>query len=571
MTITMTASPAPILKAQPQTEEIYSQSKPSSDAQPRQHQDSEEKELPIEAPRPPPPVTVKTSKEWVLPPRPKPGRKLKDTKESKMKKKCNKKSTVATSTSAPTATTTTRKASTTSHSSNSRASKKNDCCSNELNPDLSSVSSLLQNISIIDSENSYLKSNLLCLIHEYKHLKDMVLNTPLASSESLERQTSNSTSPVTTTAAIGTTTTAFESAAESSPEALADMVDSITHSVRAVHKRSFVELCEDEEDLLLEVERIGEEGEPLRRMSTPAPRSSAVSSGTTTTATATTSSTSASSPIATAMGYNSSTIDTVASTPLPASLEFEQFINIDESEDTNAKEVNINEASASSVSPTYKSKKFAHYKDFHKLDTEEDSDGDINFEEDDLINVEAGEEEDAFLLGELCTPSSTSSTDLSRTTSPYSDYETNSLMSTLTRTTTGSSINTVIHEKPNFASVNVSEKSGNNNFGYTSIHPPPLTLKKMGNFFDLPKYQENDKLYSFKFDTAEYQAKRIDDEYNLVTDLLEEKLMSNEINYYSQQQQQQMGLGHVQGQMGLGHDDDHDDDVNDRGSFMNFY
>ncbi|CCG21824.1 Hap41 protein [Candida orthopsilosis Co 90-125] len=544
MTTTMTASTAPILKQQPPTDEKPVQLKSGLETQSHtQHHSTEAISQTQEQP-----VTIKTSKEWVLPPRPKPGRKL---KEIKAKKKCTKKSSSAPDTTATT-TTTIKKAPTITNSTTRKVNKKHDCCTNDLNPDLSTVSSLLQNISIIDSENSCLKSNLLCLIHEYKHLKSLVLNSPPAPTEASEQSATNS-SAATTTSEL----------AESLPDDLAEMVDSITHEVRAVHKRSFVEVCDEEEDLLSEIEQITEDGEPLRRMSTPAPRGSIVSSA---------SSASASSPIATVMGYNSSTVDTVASTPLPATLEFEEFINIEESDEKN---IISNEAAATNPVPvgslsTYRSKKFAHYKDFHKLDTEEDSDGDINFEDDDLINGGGDEEEEGF-LGELCTPSSTSSHDLSRTTSPYSDYETNSLMSTLTRTTTGSSINTVIHEKPNFSSEKL-----HNNSGYTSIHPPPLTLKKMGNFFDLPKYQENDKLYSFKFDTAEYQAKRIDDEYNLVTDLLEEKLMSNEINYYSQQQQS--GLGQVQGyrqrqhnhhqQQGLGHDDD---DVNDRGSFMNFY
>ncbi|KAG5420104.1 hypothetical protein I9W82_001984 [Candida metapsilosis] len=439
------------------------------------------------------PATVKTSKDWVLPPRPKPGRKL---KEMKPKKKCNKKP----SSTLDTIPTIKRCAATPA----TRRQKKNDCCANDLNSDLSTVSSLLQNISIIDSENSCLKSNLLCLIHEYKHLKSLVLNSSTA--EVSEQGKSN----------VNATTTNTELSNDSLLHDIAEIVDSAPHDVRAVHKRSFVEVCEEEGSS--EIKHIVEEGEPLRRLSTPASRNSITS-------------TTISSPVATAMGYNS-TVDTVASTPLPSTIEFEQFINIHEPDNTSnaSDEANVQSSSTS----TYRSKKFAHYKDFHKLDTEEDSDGEINFEDDDLINGGGGEDEEDDFLGELCTPSSSLSHDLSRTTSPYSDYETNSLMSTLTRTTTGSSINTMLHEKPSFTTSDKLHSS----CGYTSIHPPPLTLKKMGNFFDLPKYQENDKLYSFKFDTAEYQAKRIDDEYNLVTDFLEEKLMINEINYYSQQQQQ---------------------------------
>jgi septal ring-binding cell division protein DamX len=86
---------------------------------------------------------------------------------------------------------------------------------------------------------------------------------------------------------------------------------------------------------------------------------------------------------------------------------------------------------------------------------------------------------------------------LSRTTSPGSSDEDNSLMSTLTRSTTVSSVNT------------------------SSVAP----TKSNKFIFDLPKYEEEDgEAYAFKFENL--------DDYNQVNDFLSEKLITNDITYY---------------------------------------
>ncbi|KAI5954958.1 hypothetical protein KGF54_001519 [Candida jiufengensis] len=437
----------------------------------------------------PSPVIVKTSKEWVLPPRPKPGRKLKDCKENKQqrKKNCKKQDLQPQQSSTLQQEQTTSK-STTPQSITSPISK---CISKELkkdlNSDLSTVSSLLQNLSIIDSENNYLKSNLLCLIHEYKHLKNLVLNPSTSTSNSTNNQTISSSTSTT---------------CQDSTNQLTQLMNatSINNSDLKVHKRCFNEVIE-EEAVTLEEEQLIQDQDFATITTTSSPSS-----------------------------YDSSNISTTVSTPSTNILsEFEKFINIEESIEP-LKKCKTNDSIKPVITTTTKSlrsKKFAHYKDFHKLDTEEDSDLDINFEDDE----EYEEEEEDHDHDQVYSPTSQSSIssnqndlsttttneELSRTTSPYnSDFETNSLMSSLTRSTTVSSINTVIHEKPPLC----------------NVHSQPFTLKKMGQFFELPKTNPK-KEYKFKFDQFVIdEQKRNDDEYNMITDILEEKLMNNEINYY---------------------------------------
>ena len=83
------------------------------------------------------------------------------------------------------------------------------------------------------------------------------------------------------------------------------------------------------------------------------------------------------------------------------------------------------------------------------------------------------------------------------------------------------------------------------------IHPPPMTLKKMGTFFDLPKYEENsmNKPYKFQFDSlmgdCGVEKKRVgadggggvrgqyvDDAYYQITDYLAETSLNNHLSYY---------------------------------------
>ncbi|EAZ63301.2 SRP40-like protein [Scheffersomyces stipitis CBS 6054] len=144
-------------------------------------------------------------------------------------------------------------------------------------------------------------------------------------------------------------------------------------------------------------------------------------------------------------------------------------------------------------------RKFNHYKDFEKLDTVEDSDMDIDFEDDDDEEID-----------------SPSSSGLSRTTSPSSDFESNSLMSTLTRSTTVSSVNTT--------SFPLLDKKASHPF-------------KIGrsSFFELPKYDEEDSAeYSFKFDESMNTSslKSNQDQYNMINDFLEEKILNNDLKYY---------------------------------------
>jgi len=153
-------------------------------------------------------------------------------------------------------------------------------------------------------------------------------------------------------------------------------------------------------------------------------------------------------------------------------------------------------------------KKFAHYKDFENLDTVEDSDMEIDFED---------EEED-----DIDSPSSSGL--LSRTTSPSSDFESNSLMSTLTRSTTVSSINTTTQFPL------LDKKSGY-----------PFKIGR-SNFFELPKYEEEDSGdYQFRFDDAMNTPSTLQsslasnqDQYNMINDFLEEKLLNNDLHYYAE-------------------------------------
>ncbi|CAI5759244.1 unnamed protein product [Candida verbasci] len=325
-------------------------------------------------------ICVKTSKDWVLPPRPKPGRKSKEVNKENQPK-----------------------------------SRKKLICKNEvnddLNQDLENINSLIKNCSIVDSENLSLKSNLLSLIHEYKHLKNVVLNQP---------------KPMTTTT-------------PSSPSS------NIVNECPNVHKRSINEI--------------------------------------------------ENSNLPTSIGMLSLSSQSSISSPIthptsPSLDEFQKFINIDNKEEQ-------------------VKKKTKNYIDISSSDinVDDDSDIEINFEEEDY---------DLII-------SPTLSSELSRTTSPYSDYESHSLMSTLTRSTTVSSVNTVTVEsnKPSLKSVN--------------HHSPPYTLKKMStssssgkpnNYFELPKYEENTKGQEYNFSIT------ANDEYNMITDILEEKLMNNDINYY---------------------------------------
>ncbi|CAK9439901.1 uncharacterized protein LODBEIA_P40010 [Lodderomyces beijingensis] len=468
----------------------------------------------------PPPQVIKTSKEWILPPRPKPGRKLKDqsnqpahadslslsppgscSSSQAQKKKKKKKPTAPTS-----------------HS---------DCCtaasnchrnsSNSLlSSDISTISSLLKNIAIIDGENMSLKSNLLCLIHEYKHLKNSVLNpitTTIATTSSTSSTASQTTTPVATTGL--TTSTSSNSNSNTTTTINASTAASTLESgeVQAVHKRSFNEVqmmssaaaAVHKVELDLDESQIDEEHELTHLLS----------------------------PLNKAISLDSSVISTTVSTPClqPTIAEFDEFIKIDEMEDEG---VMLKKCKTNDSTPLVTRRQFNYEGEVEEEEEEEeDSDLDINFEEE--------EEEEEEVGGK----------DLSRTTSPYSsDYDSHSLMSSLTRSTTVSSIGTT-QDKPAFnlnANANVNANANPYPSCYSSSsasstplaysahkHAPPFTLKKMGTYFDLPKYEESNgsSPYRFKFDASFSEDKKHDDAYNYVADFLEEKLVMNHLSYYS--------------------------------------
>lgn len=307
------------------------------------------------------PIIVKTSKEWILPPRPKPGRKpvgqpnnnnnnqqqtpqlQQQTQQPiKPRKKYQRKTTAKSS--IPTSLT-----------------QLSDLCE-----DINDLTSVVKNIKIIESENLSLKSTLLSLIHDYSHLKNLVLNPKI----SLPLDSN-------------------------------------------VHKRSYNEV---------------------------------------------------------------QTFDETSSN-ISSTNEFEKFINMDIDEDEDI----------------IKKTKFNKY----SIDSDLDED-DIMMDED--------------LRSPLL--SATSSAELSRTTSPYSDdcfSESNSLMSTLTRSTTVESAS-----------------------AHTIFEKPMFSFKKVNNFFDLPRYEEQEggDDYNFKFDELMNVKKSRNDQYNMITDFLEEKLLNNDIRYY---------------------------------------
>lgn len=275
------------------------------------------------------------------------------------------------------------------------------------------ISNLHKNIKLIDSENTGLKSNLLSLIHDYKLLKDLVLN---------KHTTTDSN----------------------------------------VRKRSFTEVVDTPDVQLTEL---------INDMSDLSYQSKDLS-------------------------YQDLNFlpDLIETTESSVPNDFTDYITYD-------------------IDPPKKKKpihrKFNHYKDFEKLDTVEDSDVEIDFEDD--------EDEESH------SPTSTSSTGLSRTTSPSSDFENNSLMSTLTRSTTVSSVNTAMLY-----------------FDKKSVNPFKTNTAR---FFELPKFDESlnnasnrpDRHHFFSFDQSMNSPpppSSDQDKYLMINDFLEEKLLNNDLEYY---------------------------------------
>ncbi|RCK55610.1 hypothetical protein Cantr_05804 [Candida viswanathii] len=136
------------------------------------------------------PINLKTSKNWVLPPRPKPGRK---------------------------------------HKANAKSSTTNSPSLTDLLPDYNNVTSLSNNLKLIDQENLELKSHLLSLIKEYKSLKSQVFDQQ-------QQQESQPTSPfsIETSPSINSTSSISTSNMTSST--------SLTNTTPITHKRSYYEI-----------------------------------------------------------------------------------------------------------------------------------------------------------------------------------------------------------------------------------------------------------------------------------------------------------------------------------------
>lgn len=128
--------------------------------------------------------------------------------------------------------------------------------------------------------------------------------------------------------------------------------------------------------------------------------------------------------------------------------------------------------------------------DFVNLDSDFD---DLDDHEKELPDGEIDDELDSQSLSRLISPS-------------VSEADENLLMTSLTRSTTVSTNNSIFEKKP-------------------------VLLFK---FYDLPAYSEDD--YAFSFEKIDPHDKMMavieEDHYNQVADFLEEKLMSNDGNYY---------------------------------------
>lgn len=127
------------------------------------------------------PINLKTSKNWVLPPRSKPGRK---------------------------------------HKTNTKQAALTD-----LLPDYNNISSLSNNLKLIDHENLELKSHLLSLIKEFKSLKSNVMEQQ----QQHQQQPSQPTSP-------------FSIEQSPSINSTTSTSTTLTNTTPITHKRSYYEI-----------------------------------------------------------------------------------------------------------------------------------------------------------------------------------------------------------------------------------------------------------------------------------------------------------------------------------------
>ncbi|CAH6723642.1 hypothetical protein CLIB1444_18S00122 [[Candida] jaroonii] len=136
----------------------------------------------------------------------------------------------------------------------------------------------------------------------------------------------------------------------------------------------------------------------------------------------------------------------------------------------------------------------------------------LNFNKDEIFDfIDDREIEDEEIDDDMDSPL------LSRTSSPLDD-DNNSLMLSLTRSTTISSIsNSIIDSKGNSSS----------NLGFSLSNGLNGPLKS--NFFELPNFSDEKTDFSNlnnQFDILKQ------DKYNLINDFLQEKLINNDLNYY---------------------------------------
>ncbi|CUM62706.1 uncharacterized protein PRCAT00000262001 [Priceomyces carsonii] len=135
------------------------------------------------------PISVKTSREWVLPPRPKPGRKPTEVPKNRKRKLAQKPASKLIPSNSPMAANNSNSwcASSNNNNSNNNSNKsrnhnnstsqlmRTENCQKECNLGATTIE---KNIEVIERENGQLKNHLLSLIHDYKSLKNMVLNKP---------------------------------------------------------------------------------------------------------------------------------------------------------------------------------------------------------------------------------------------------------------------------------------------------------------------------------------------------------------------------------------------------------
>lgn len=386
------------------------------------------------------PLTVKTSKAWVLPPRPKPGRKptanhhsaglvCQKEKKTKCKKETKTRPHAPTGSAIPVnaplnaSPNVTACASKTNATENARTnfSTAGSVTVSQQNVGISPLransnvnglqASLNKNISIIESENSVLKDHLLTLIHDYKHLRSAVLS-------------------------------------ETNNEMHQHLIqDDVVHTAR---KRSFTELHTTSDPMTELIDNMND------------------------------------------LSHNPPTLllnnyleNDFGSLPL-AEID-EEEVDVDENQD---------------------------FLDFINLDNDDIIEEDDHHEEE--------EEEDSPFL--------------SRTTSPSETDGEQSLMTSLTRSTTVSTNNSSF--------MLTESKSKLHMLGASSSFS--MFKENSHSFYNLPNYEEMElenllHITGFTFDklsaNEKFHSILKQDQYNMVTDFLEEKLIDNDMNYYVQTQQ----------------------------------